>query len=100
MTNSAAVYVRIDPELKKDAEAVLDELGMSPSTLIKMMYKQIVLTQSVPLNLSLPANKPVAMGALTQEELNQELTKGIDSLKYGTYTQEEVDAILHKEFGL
>lgn len=54
MSNTSAVYARIDNELKENAERILNELGISPSAAIRMFYSQIVLTNSFPLNLSLP----------------------------------------------
>ena len=53
-SKTATVLARVDPELKKDAENVLDQLGIPVSLLINMLYKQIVLTRSVPFNLRLP----------------------------------------------
>ena len=51
---TATVLARVDPELKKDAEDILDQLGIPISLLINMLYKQIVLTRSVPFILRLP----------------------------------------------
>ena len=51
---TATVLARVDPELKKDAEDILDQLGIPVSLLINMLYKQIVLTRSIPFSLRLP----------------------------------------------
>lgn len=49
----------------------------------------------------LPSSKPVAVGAITREQLDAELQKGIDSIKAGkVYSADEVDAILAKEFDI
>lgn len=41
------------------------------------------------------------IGGMSRAELDAELTKGIESLKSGkSYTADEVDAELAKEFGL
>ena len=67
----------------------------------QMLYSQIVLTRGLPLNLHLPAEKPVSLGALSREELDREFQKGIDSLKTRRgYTIDEVDAELNREFGI
>ncbi|WP_295288934.1 hypothetical protein [uncultured Catenibacterium sp.] len=45
--------------------------------------------------------KPTAIGGMTQEELDAELRKGIESIKEGkTFTADEVDQELKKEFGI
>lgn len=40
------------------------------------------------------------IGGMSRAELDAELTKGIESLKSGSYTADEVDAELAKEFGI
>ena len=100
MANTTAVYARIDTDLKENAESILQQLGISPSSAIQMLYSQIVLTRSMPLKLQLPSRKPTAIGDLTRDELNLELMKGIESLKTGSFTADDVDAALLKEFGI
>ncbi len=100
MANTTAVYARIDSGLKENAENILSQLGITPSSAIQMLYSQIVLTKGLPLNLHLPTAKPTAIGDLTRAELDVELMKGLESLKSGkTYTVDEVDEMLSKEFG-
>lgn len=44
--------------------------------------------------------EPTAIGGMTQEELDKELRKGIESIKEGkTFTADEVDEELAGEFG-
>lgn len=101
MANTSAVYARIDSGLKESAESILQQLGISPSSAIQMLYSQIVLTRGMPLDLHLPSRKPIAIGGMSREELDAELMKGMDSLKSGrTYSVDEVDAELSKEFGI
>lgn len=101
MANTAAVYARIDANLKENAENILLQLGISPSSAIQMLYSQIVLTRGLPLDLHLPAAKPAAVGGMSRAELDAELEKGIASLQAGkTYTTDEVDAELAREFGI
>lgn len=99
MANTSAVYARIDTGLKENAENILHQLGISPSSAIQMLYSQIVLTRSFPLNLHLPKNPPVAVGGMNQSELNEALNQGYRSAMAGkTYTSDEVDELLKKEF--
>lgn len=101
MANTSAVYARIDTGLKENAESILAQLGISPSSAIQMFYSQIVLTKGLPLDLHLPRTKPTAIGGMSRAELDAELTKGVESLKSGrTYTADEVDAELSREFGI
>ena len=91
MANTSAVYARIDTNLKDNAESILSQLGISPSSAIQMLYSQIVLRKGMPL----------AVGAMTREQLDAELQKGVDSIKAGkVYSADEIDAALAKEFGI
>ena len=83
MANTATVYARIDPQLKSDAEEVLSELGVSPSAVVQMLYSQIRLTRGIPFEIKLPPRTPVALSALTDEQLEAELKKGIDNVSAG-----------------
>ena len=99
MANTSAVYARIDTNLKDNAESILSQLGISPSSAIQMLYSQIVLKKGMPFKL--PSSKPLAVGAMTREQLDAELQKGVDSIKAGkVYSADEIDAALAKEFGI
>ena len=101
MANTSAVYARIDTTLKDNAEEILSRLGISPSSAIQMLYSQIVLNNGIPFDLKLPSNRPHAVGAMTGEQFNAEIRKGVDSIKAGNvYTADEVDEVLARDFGI
>ncbi len=39
---------RTDPELKRQAEAVLEEIGLKPQAALELFYKQIVKRRAIP----------------------------------------------------
>ena len=41
---TANLYARIEPDVKEQAEAILDVLGIPASGAINMFYKQIILS--------------------------------------------------------
>ena len=45
---SAVAKSRIDPELKRQAEAVLEEIGLKPRAALELFYKQIVKRRAIP----------------------------------------------------
>lgn len=101
MANTSAVYARIDTGLKENAEGILAQLGISPSSAIQMLYSQIVLQNGLPFDLHLPQARPTAIEGMTREELDAELMKGLVSMQGGkTYSADEVDAELVQEFGI
>ena len=40
--------LRIDPELKRQAEAVLEEIRLKPRAALELVYKQIVKRRAIP----------------------------------------------------
>ena len=99
MPNTATVYARIDPKLKKDVDSILNELNVTPSALIQMLYAQIKLSRRIPFDIKLPTKEPMFVDDLTLEELNLELSKGVKDIEQGkVYSVDEVDEILKKEF--
>lgn len=99
MANTSAAYARIDTGLKENAEGILAQLGITPSSAIQMLYSQIVLTKGMPFDIRLPSARPTAVGGMTREQLDRELMKGVESMKSGkSYTADEVDAEMRKEF--
>ena len=53
MAKTINMCVRVDPELKAQAEIILEQLGMNMNGTINMFLNQIVREKRVPLNLSL-----------------------------------------------
>jgi DNA-damage-inducible protein J len=54
MSKTATIHTRIDPEIKKQAENILEDLGMKPSAAIQIFYKQISLQSGFPVELKVP----------------------------------------------
>lgn len=47
------IAVRVDDDLKKEATAIFNELGLDMSTAVKLFLKQSILTKSIPFKLAL-----------------------------------------------
>jgi DNA-damage-inducible protein J len=45
---SAVLKTRMDPKLKRQAEAILDEIGLKPRAAMELFYKQIVKRRAIP----------------------------------------------------
>lgn len=57
MNKSAFIRVRVEPTLKNEAEGILQELGISPTQAITMLYKRIARDHKWPLELKIPNEK-------------------------------------------
>ena len=82
MAKSANLYARIEPEVKKQAEMILGELGIPPSSAITMFYKQVILQRGLPFDVKLPQH-PLDVKNMTESQLNAELEKGYADMKAG-----------------
>lgn len=80
-TKSANVTARIQPEIKRQAEAVLDRIGLPVSVLIDTLYRQIIMTGGVPYSLTVP--KLSTRDDLTDEQFNSMMRNGYDQAKSG-----------------
>ena len=67
MANTSVVYARIDSDLKENAEGILSQLGITPSSAIQMFYSQILLNKGVPFELKLPEAKITAIGGMNRQ---------------------------------
>ncbi len=100
-TKSANLYVRMEPEVKEQAEGILSELGIPASNAINMFYKQIILQRGLPFEVKMPSARPVDMSALSEAELNAELEKGYADIKAGrTRDANAVFADIRKDYNL
>jgi DNA-damage-inducible protein J len=54
MPKTKTVTVRLDPELKDNAERILMELGLTVSQAISLFYKQVELHDGLPFEVRLP----------------------------------------------
>lgn len=57
MIKTAYVRARIEPDLKTQAEAIFNELGVTVSQVINMLYRQVSRKHAIPLELGLPNKK-------------------------------------------
>ena len=53
-TKTALVRARIEPSIKKRAELVLSQIGISPSEAINVFYRRIVSDKGIPFSLNVP----------------------------------------------
>ena len=101
MANTTAAYSRIDSNLKNEAEAILDQLGISPSSALSMFYRQVILHNGLPFEVRLPAKPPLGIGPMNREQLDVELTQGVASVREGSViSADEVDDLLKIELGI
>jgi DNA-damage-inducible protein J len=53
-TKTAFIRARTEPLLKQQAETIMDSLGLSPTSVINLLYKQIVKRRAIPFDVAEP----------------------------------------------
>jgi len=56
-TKTATARALLDPEVKKQAEAILKELGLSVSKSFELFYRQVIAQRGLPFELQVPNEK-------------------------------------------
>jgi len=69
---TAAVHSRIQPEIKEQAEGILQRLGLSPTEAIRMFYTQITLRNGLPFDVSIPNDETIKALEDSRNGLNLE----------------------------
>jgi DNA-damage-inducible protein J len=71
MPKTAVISARIDPELKRNAEDVFRQLGLTATQAITLFYKQVELERGLPFAVRVPND--VTLEALEQARTRQGL---------------------------
>jgi DNA-damage-inducible protein J len=54
MSKTATVRARLEPRLKAEVECILDQLGLTASETIHLLYRQIKMRKGLPFDLEVP----------------------------------------------
>jgi DNA-damage-inducible protein J len=101
MSKSTNLYVRIEPDLKENAEKILTQLGIPMSNAVGMFLKQVVLRRGLPFDVTLPTSHPLDASMLAEDEFHAELEKGrADIAKGNVRPAKESLASLRGELGI
>jgi DNA-damage-inducible protein J len=101
MARTANVFARVEPEVKEQAEAILDRLGIPMSNAVGMFLRQVALQRGIPFEMKLPQEMPLAYGALTKEQFDLEMQKGMEDVREGrVYSADAIENEMTREFGI
>ena len=78
-TKPANVTARVHPEIKQQAEQVLEQLGIPVSVLIDSLYRQIIMTNSIPYSFTLPSMQ--TRDTMTDAQFNAMMARGLAEAK-------------------
>lgn len=58
-TKTATARALIDPEVKREAESILKEMGLSVSNSVELFYRQVVAQGGLPFDLQVPRKRTI-----------------------------------------
>ena len=100
MSKTTSIFARVEPEIKEQAEMVLNKLGIPMSNAINIFLRQVVLQNGLPFEVKIAHNKPLAFGDLTSDEFNNEIEKGLNDLRAGrVLSADKVAERINREYG-
>ena len=101
MQRTSNVFARVEPEIKEQAEKVLNKLGIPMSNAIGLFLRQVIIQRGIPFEMKLPSPKPLAIGAMNAAELNAELEKGYADVVAGRlHDLDDVVAEMQSDYSL
>ena len=101
MAKSANIYARIEPEVKKEAESILEELGIPVSVAINMFYKKIIAMKGMPFEIKIEDNGITDITNMNEDEIKEVISKAVESIKEGKgRSAEEVFKSIKKEYNI
>jgi DNA-damage-inducible protein J len=84
MAKNTTISVRMDADLKNNAEDILSSLGLTASQAINVFYKQITFRNGLPFPVEIPQKKLNEMSKKSMEE------KNLDEYKTSSELYEEL----------
>ena len=79
---SANVNVRVEPDVKKQAEDILEKLGVSTSAFINRIYRQVIMKRGIPFSVELPSGIKT-LDTMTDAEFDEMMQTGLEQAKKG-----------------
>ena len=94
MAKTSSMNIRIEPNLKKQVEEILKDLGMNISDAVTIYFKQIVLTDSIPLQIKRPKFNKETLEAINEAD---EIMKKHENYKSYNDVYEMIEEIDNEE---
>jgi addiction module RelB/DinJ family antitoxin len=87
LEKTATLNLRVNPDVKKNAETILAQLGVPMATAVDMFLKQVALTGGIPFAITLP-KVPASINAdlMSLSEIREKLRDGFADIESGNVT--------------
>jgi len=82
MANTTNLNVRVDEDLKRQAESIFSELGMNLSTAMNLFLRSAVRYGGIPFDLKV-TGKPLGLETMSKAQIDAKLEAGLASMREG-----------------
>lgn len=89
MGKTTNITVKVDSELKRQAEEILSQSGIPLSNAINIFLKQVVAQKGLPFDIKFPFSQTIEVSSLTETKFNSELEKGFSIFAQGNPDKDE-----------
>ena len=99
-TRTADIHIRIQPDVKKQAEQIFAEGGFTLTDGIEQFLSWTVRHKKAPIRLVRRRPNIPVLSEMTKEEIKAELAKAEDDFKHGrTYTVKQINEMVEERYG-
>ena len=101
MTRDDTIHVRVNGEIKKQAEEVFSKLGISLSDAINMFLAQSAMNRGLPFRPEIPDSAPASVTVNSEEELMERLDRAEKNIAEGkVFPAAEVFDRIGEKYGI
>ena len=68
MNKSETIHMRIEPEIKAEADSILKRLGLSTADAISIFLNQVILNGGLPFEVKIPVPNEITLRAMHEAE--------------------------------
>ena len=80
MSKTASITIRIDPNVKKQAETILNNMGMDMTTAINIYLHQVINDSAIPFQPHIDIPNEVTLQAMENIENNRNMSKRFNTV--------------------
>ena len=93
MADATSLNIKVNRDLKKQADLLFAEMGMTLTTAVNIFIRQAVLEQAIPFRIYIDSDRAIASRAKTALRAMQEhaIANGLENM-----SMDEIDAIISK----
>lgn len=91
MAKTSSIHVRVEPEIKKEVELILNNLGMTSAEAISIYLHQIILNSGIPFEIKTPQFSDEMVEAIKEAEEIEKNPKNYKSYSNLTEILEDIE---------